>query len=407
MAGWWCWPAGPHLDPARVSGEDAPPQALKRIVVKHLPPASIPLPTGAILGHGQPVFVVAEIGNNHQGQLSLALELLEAAARAGANAVKVQKRHTPSLLTAEGRDAPYTGPHSFGATYGAHRDALELDMAAMATLKARAASLGLAFLASAWDLVSLEAMLDLGLDCLKIASADLVNLPLLRRAGRSGLPILLSTGMSSLEQIDLAVAELRAQHDRLVLLHCNSAYPCPDDELCLPVLCELRQRYGLPVGYSGHEAGLGPSVAAVALGACVVERHLTLDNTWRGTDHQASLTPDAFALLVRMLREVEQAMAGTRKIVSPREQETARKLRKSIVATRDLPAGHLLTEQDLTCKSPGTGILPDRWDQVVGARLRCAVCRDQQLRWPMLQTTPPCPALTCPDLTGATLQHGD
>lgn len=355
--------------------------------MKHLPPASIPLPTGAILGHGQPVFVVAEIGNNHQGQLSLALELLQAAAQAGANAVKVQKRHTPSLLTAEGRDAPYTGPHSFGSTYGAHRDALELDMAAMATLKARAASLGLAFLASAWDLVSLEAMLDLGLDCLKIASADLVNLPLLRRAGRSGLPILLSTGMSSLEQIDLAVAELRAQHDRLVLLHCNSAYPCPEDELCLPVLCELRQRYGLPVGYSGHEAGLGPSVAAAALGACVVERHLTLDNTWRGTDHQASLTPDAFALLVRMLREVEQAMAGTRKIVSPREQETARKLRKSIVAARNLPAGHLLTEQDLACKSPGTGILPDHWDQVVGTRLRCAVCRDQQLRWPMLQTT--------------------
>ncbi|WP_460033661.1 N-acetylneuraminate synthase family protein [Megalodesulfovibrio paquesii] len=357
--------------------------------MNHLPPPSILLPSGKMLGEGRPVFVVAEIGNNHQGELSLALELVEAAARAGVDAVKFQKRHTRALLTKAGCDAPYTGPNSFGSTYGAHRDALELGMDDMAALKARAEALGLSFLASAWDLVSLEAMLELGMDCVKVASADLVAVPMLRRIGRSGLPVLLSTGMSSLEQIDRAVAELRAWHDRIVLLHCNSSYPCPESELRLPVMRLLKTRYGLPVGYSGHELGLGPSVAAAALGACVVERHMTLDRAMRGTDHKASLAPGEFAALVRMIREVEQAMTGSGKVVTPSERETARKLRKSIVAARDLPAGHLLTEEDLACKSPGTGLLPEHWDEVVGSRLQCAVRRDQQLQWSMLRGETP------------------
>ena len=339
----------------------------------------IRLKNGRAIGPGQPCFLIAEIGNNHQGDEATARVMIDRAAEAGADAVKFQKRDVRALLTRAGRKAAYTGPNSFGPTYGEHREALELSLDAMSRLKAHAETQGLTFFASPWDMPSLDGLLDIGVELLKIASADLPTVPLLRRAAASGLPLLLSTGMSSLEEVAAALTKLRDAKSRLVLLHCNSTYPCPDSEIALPAMDELRRKFGLPVGYSGHERGIAASVAAVALGACVVERHFTLDRSQPGTDHAASLTPDRFAAMASMIREVEDALRVNVKRVSPGETACAAKLRKSIVAARDLPAGHILTEADLTVKSPGTGISPLQWDSVQGRVLIRPLAEDAML----------------------------
>lgn len=342
---------------------------------------AVTLPSGKNIGHDHPVFIVAEIGNNHQGDLDTALEMVRHAARCGVDAVKMQKRNSRVLLTKEGYAAPYRGPNSFGLTYGEHRDALELNVEEMSRVKALAEELGLVFFASAWDSASMRQMAELGLELIKIPSADMGCIPLLRQVAGLGVPVVLSTGMNGLPEIDTAVAALRSFHDDIVILHCNSTYPCPDDLIGLPVIQHLRRRYKLPVGYSGHERGLGPSVAAAALGACVIERHFTLDKSQQGTDHKASLEPPELAALTHMVREVERAMELKEKQVCPSEIATAKKLRKSIVFARDLPAGHVLTESDLTVKCPGTGLSPLFWNDVLGSTLKTRVRREEMLAW--------------------------
>ncbi len=344
-------------------------------------PKTVRLRSGLEIGEGRPCFVVAEIGNNHQGDILIARDMLHAAAESQVNAVKFQKRDNCALLTKEGLNAPYNGPNSFGKSYGAHRAALELTIEEMAELKELSEKLGMVFFASAWDRPSMVQMHELDVELLKVCSADLVNIPMLRQAGAMNLPVILSTGMSSLEEVDIAIAELKRFHDQIILLHCNSSYPCPEEEIRLPVMQALKDRYGYIVGYSGHEAGLGPSLAAVAMGACVVERHMTLDRTMRGTDHQASLEPEDFTRLVSMIREVERTLVSREKVVTPKEKATADKLRKSIVASRDLKAGCILTEEDLTVKSPGTGLSPIHWDSLIGAVLTQDMKQDQFLRW--------------------------
>ncbi len=345
---------------------------------------TIRLNSGRVIGHGHPCFIVAEIGNNHQGELPLAKEMIIAAAEAGAQAVKFQKRDMDALFTRAGREAPYGGPNSFAPTYGEHRNKLELSIEDMAECKSLADSLGLVFFASAWDMVSLKQMFELDVELLKICSADLVNVPMLRTCAASGLPIILSTGMSDWGDIDTAVAELRRFHEKIILLHCNSTYPCPDEQLALPVMKRLKERYELPVGYSGHELGIGPSLAAAVLGACIIERHFTLDKTMRGTDHKVSLEPGELKQLVSMVREAELACRVTNKMVFEGEEKAASKLRKSIVFTRDLPAGHVLTESDLAVKCPGTGVSPVHWDDVLGSRLCASVSYEQQVSWDSL-----------------------
>ncbi len=345
---------------------------------------SITLRSGVGIGEGHPCFVVAEIGNNHQGELELAKEMIDKAAQAGAHAVKFQKRCTEALLTREGRAAPYTGCNSFGSTYGEHRDALELAIEQMRELKEYSEALNLVFFASAWDEPSLKQILDLDVELLKISSAELVNLPLVAKYAQARIPIILSTGMSSLEDIDAAVETIRSVHDDLVLLHCNSTYPCPEEQIGLPVIESLRERYSLPVGYSGHERGLGPSVASLAFGACVVERHFTMDKTMKGTDHQASLEPRQLADMTRMIREVEKATIVKGKKVFPEEQAAAKKLRKCIVFSRDLPAGHVLTEADLTTRCPRVGVTPVHWNEVVGSTLKRAVSHEEPVQWDVL-----------------------
>lgn len=345
---------------------------------------TVQLRSGRVIGQGHPCFIVAEVGNNHQGKLEIALEMVREAARCGVDAVKFQKRDVNSLLTKEGRNALYLGKNSFGRTYGEHRKALELSVEEMAQVKELADELGLIFFASAWDRVSLAQMESLGVELVKISSADMTCVPLLRQAASLNVPIIMSTGMSGYAEIGVALSTLRAIHDNIIILHCNSTYPCPEEHIGLPVMERLRELYKLPVGYSGHEQGLGPSVAAAALGACVVERHFTLGKDMQGTDHRASLEPQEMAALVRMVRETEKALMVSDKLIFPSEEVSSRKLRKSIVFARDLPAGHTLAAADLTVRCPGTGISPVHWDDVVGATLMTQVRYEEQFSWNMI-----------------------
>lgn len=332
------------------------------------------------IGDGEPVFVVAEIGLNHNGDPGLAERLVRTAAASGADAVKFQKRDARALLTRAQYDAPYLGSHSYGATYGEHREALELSATQLGELKALAESLGIVFFTSAWDLPSVEVCEEMDVPLYKVASADVTNTPLLERLAATGKPILLSTGMSTEDEVAAAVKTVRAHHDRLVLLQCVSTYPAEFDEINLAALPWLRERFGCLVGYSGHERGIAVSAVAVGLGACVVERHVTIDRTLKGPDHAASLEPPGLMKLVRDVRAVQRAMGTTGLGLVEREHAVRTKLAKSLVASRSLEVGKVIEAGDLVAKSPGDGVSPASLASVVGRVLTRAMDADDPLR---------------------------
>lgn len=282
---------------------------------------------GRPVGPGHPVYVIAEIGLNHNGDVELAKRLIDVAADAGADAVKLQKR-TPELATPPHmRDVVRETPWGT-MTYLEYRHRVELDRDQYIEIGDHATLRGLAWFASPWDEPSVEFLEDLNVAAYKIASASVTDLALLRAVAATGRPVILSTGMSTLEQIDAAVAELDAD-DRLVILHATSTYPMPADEANLRMIPALEARYpGVPIGYSGHERGLQISLAAVALGATVVERHITLDRTMWGSDHAASLEPQGLEHLVRDVRIIEEALGDGVKRVQPGELAPMAKLRR-------------------------------------------------------------------------------
>jgi N-acetylneuraminate synthase len=277
-----------------------------------------------LVGAGHPCFIVAEIGINHNGSLDTAKRLIDAAVLSGCDAVKFQKRTVDVVYSAEELGRPRESP--FGATNGDLKRGLELDRAAYTAIDAYCAERGIAWFASCWDEASIDFMERFKPPCYKVASASLTDDRLLTRHRQTGRPIVLSTGMSTLEQIDHAVEVLG--RDNLILMHTTSTYPSEIKDLNLRVLPLLMERYGLPVGYSGHEVGLAPSIAAVALGACIVERHITLDRAMWGSDQAASVEPQGFARLVRDVRVVEASMGDGVKRVLDAEVAIMKKLRR-------------------------------------------------------------------------------
>lgn len=321
------------------------------------------------LGAGQPTLIVAEIGQNHNGSLSAAEQLVDAAAWAGADAVKFVKRDLDCELASEAWAQPYHSPHAFGATYGEHRQALELSPADHAALAQRARRHGLLYFATACDVPSLDLLDSLGVGLIKIASRDLSNAPLLADAASRGKPVLLSTGMSGLAEIDRAVGILRKARTRYVLLQCTSLYPTPYEEAHLRSMRTLAERYRVPVGLSDHTPGtLLPPVAA-AMGAAVIEKHLTLDRQQRGTDHACSVEPHELAELVRNVRRVEAALGRPDKPVPADVAQVRAKLGRSLVSRAPLAAGDVVQEHHLTLKCPGDGLSWEDRDRVLGRRV--------------------------------------
>lgn len=331
------------------------------------------------IGAGQPALLVAEIGQNHNGSLSWAEQLIDAAAWAGADAVKVVKRDLQWELSDEAHRRAYESPHAFGPTYGEHRRALELSADDHAALARRASRHGLIYLATASDPPSVDLMCSLGIDALKIASRDLANLPLIDYVAQTGLPLLLSTGMSSLEEIDAAVEIVRARAAAHVLLHCTSLYPTPVDEVHLRSMQTLAERYQTLVGLSDHSPDTSIAPVAVALGAAVVEKHLTLDRRAKGTDHGCSLEPEAFRQLVASVRHVERALGRADKPVPAAVATVRAKLGRSLVCCDDVPVGAMLEESQLRLKCPGDGLSWHDRRLVLGRRLQRPVQANQKL----------------------------
>lgn len=281
-----------------------------------------------IVGPGHPTFIVAEIGINHNGDVNTAKKLIDAAALAGCDAVKFQKR-TPELCVPPAmRDTPRETPWGL-ISYMEYRRRMEFGVDAFSEVRRYCADKGMAWFASCWDLPSLDFMAPFDTPCIKIPSACLTDDALLKHATTFGKPIVLSTGMSTMDQVRHAVGLLGpcARGAGLVLLHCTSTYPCPPAELNLRMINALAQEFGLPTGYSGHEVGLQTTVAAVTLGACFIERHLTLDRAMWGSDHAASVEPGGFTRLVRDIRVVEQAFGTGVKCVYDSELPVMKRLR--------------------------------------------------------------------------------
>jgi N-acetylneuraminate synthase len=277
-----------------------------------------------LVGDDHPCYVIAEIGINHNGDVGLAKRLISVAIAAGCNAVKFQKRTVEEVYTPEELAKPRESP--FGETNGALKHGLEFGLKAYREIDRYCQEVKIAWTASPWDERSVDFISMFEVPYFKIASATLTDHTLLRYIRSKGKPIMLATGMSTLEEIDDAVEVLGTED--LVLLHSMSAYPAYYEELNLRVIPMLRERYNVPVGYSGHETGIPSSVAAVVLGACVVERHITLDRSMWGSDHAASLEPNGVNRLVRDIRLVETSMGDGIKRVYPREEPIIKKLRR-------------------------------------------------------------------------------
>jgi sialic acid synthase len=334
---------------------------------------------GRRIADDTPCFVIAEIGHNHQGSVEKARELFVLARQAGVDAVKLQKRDNRRLFTRALYDSAYDNENSFGSTYGAHREALELDRSAYVELQACARELGLVFFATAFDETSAELLSELDVPAYKIASGDLRNTPLLRHVAAIGKPLIVSTGGATIEDVDRAVDTVTAINPQLCLLQCTASYPASVEELELGVIATYRERYPeLVVGLSDHQDGIAMAPVAYMLGARVIEKHFTVSHTAKGTDHAFSLMPEGMRKLVRDLHRVPAAIGDGVKRPLPSEEAPLRKMGKQLVAARPLPAGHVLAEGDLVAKSPAEGGLPPyRLEDFVGTRLRRALREDE------------------------------
>lgn len=279
----------------------------------------------SMVGDGQPCYIIGEIGINHNGDIKIAKQLIELAEASGCNAVKFQKRTIDVVYTPEELAKPRENP--FGTTNGDLKYGLEFEAGEYRELDAYCKELDIAWFASCWDENAVDMIDGFNPPCYKIASAGLTDDNLLKHTRAKNKPVILSTGMSSLAEIDRAI-EILGRKD-LVILHSTSTYPSNYDELNLKVIPEFRKRYGVPVGYSGHETGIASSVAAVALGACVVERHITLERSMWGSDHAASLGPSGITRLVRDIRLVEMSFGDGVKKVFEREKPIIKKLRRA------------------------------------------------------------------------------
>lgn len=319
------------------------------------------------IGEGRPVFIIAEIGVNHNGSIELAKKLIDAAKESGVDAVKFQKRHLEAAYQKEVVDHPERFEQAFQYLIPLLKE-FEFGEAEYRELARYAKEKGILFLATPFDEPSVEFLARLELPLYKVGSCDLVNLPLLERLCEKRTPLILSTGMSNLAEIDETVAFLRKKSVRFALLHCQSTYPAPIDTLNLSMIPKLKERYRVPIGYSGHELGIYHTFAAVVLGASIIERHITLDRTLPGPDHPASLEPDEFKELVQRIREYEIARGVPVKRISRGEAANHLTLRKSIVAALDIPKGTKIVRGMLTAKSPGTGLSPQRLYDLVGKR---------------------------------------
>ena len=329
---------------------------------------------GQLINDDSPPFVIAEIGHNHQGNLQSALDLIRAAASAGASAAKFQKRNNKTLFTPELYNQTYNSENAFGKTYGEHREALEFGLDEYKTCILEAKKLGITFFATAFDFESADFLNKLEMPAFKIASGDLQNIPLLKYVAKMNVPMIISTGGSTFKMISEAVDAVRTVHNQVAILQCTASYPATYDQLNLSVISSLRETYPENViGYSGHENGIAMPVVAYTLGARIIEKHFTLNRTLKGTDHAFSLEPQGMQKMVRDLGRAALSLGDGEKKVYETEIAPIKKMGKMIVAARNLTLGHKITESDIEFRSPANGIPPGATQQILGKILISSV----------------------------------
>jgi sialic acid synthase SpsE len=314
------------------------------------------------------------------------LRLVEAAHAAGADAVKFQTFRAEDVVTPDAATAAYQRTNTGETNQFDMIKKLELDEAAHRQLAEHARRIGIEFFSTPFSEEAVAQLVRLGVQRIKLPSGEVTNKRLLQCAARTGLPLLLSSGMATLDEVRQALAWITEAGGQVQwVLHCTSAYPAPDDALNLRALTTLREALRLPIGYSDHSIGSEAAVAAVALGATVLEKHLTLDNALPGPDHRASADPAAFAAYVRAVRKLESMLGDGEKKPQPIEIDTRAVARRSLVVVRALPRGHVLADADLALRRPGTGIAPAQWEAVVGRKLARDVAAHTTLAWDMLE----------------------
>ncbi len=330
-------------------------------------------------------YVIAEVGHNHQGDVTKCKELFRVAKECGVDAVKLQKRDNRALYTRAMFDKPYDNENSFGATYGEHREALEFGRDEYLELQRFCREIGLTLFATAFDEPSADFLAALDMPAYKIASGDLKSLPLVRRVAAIGRPMIVSTGGATLEDVIRAYDVIMPINPQLCFLQCTAAYPASPEDLNLRVIATLRTRFPeLVVGLSDHENGIAMAVAAYVLGARVIEKHFTLNHTMKGTDHAFSLEPIGMRKLVRDLRRTRAALGTGIKCPLPSEQGPLQKMGKKLVASRALGVGHVLTAADVAMKSPADGLPPTYLEQIVGRTLTRPLQPDDNITFEIL-----------------------
>lgn len=316
------------------------------------------------------VFIIAEAGVNHNGDIRLAKRLAEEAKRAGADCVKFQTFRAEALVTADGEKAKYQKKQTgSGESQLQMLKKLELTQKEFLELKDYCEEIQITFLSTAFDMESQKFLESLEPFCYKIPSGEITNYPYLKAIGETGRDVILSTGMCEISEVEEAVKVLKENGaGEIVLLHCTTEYPAPIEDVNLRAMQTLAEHFGTKVGYSDHTEGIEVPVAAVAMGASVIEKHFTLDRRMEGPDHKASLEPEELAEMVQAIRKVELALGSDKKQVTKREAANRQVARKSIVAARDIQAGEIFTEENLTVKRPGDGISPMKWPEILGKK---------------------------------------
>jgi N,N'-diacetyllegionaminate synthase len=331
------------------------------------------------IGAGRPCFVIAEAGINHNGDVGLAKELVDAAAAAGADAIKFQTHFPEHEMLRDGTTAAYVGESLFDLLT---RTALSRD--AHFELRDLAARKGVQFLSTPFSREAADFLETVGVPAFKTGSGELTNIPLQRHIARKGKPMIVSTGMSTSEEIDATVRALDEERANYALMHCTSTYPTPFEHVQLGCIASLQRAYGVPVGFSDHTLGTAVSLAAVASGANLFEKHFTASRSLPGPDQQGSMEPKELEALVKDIRAIERSLGATKKI-QPGEQDVRNMALHSVVSIRDIAAGATIAAEDVWPKRPGTGIPAARMGELVGRTTKRAIPKDRLISWDDLQ----------------------
>lgn len=337
--------------------------------------------SGKIIGEGEPTYIIAEAGVNHNGELELAKKLIDTAKIAGADAVKFQTFRTEKLVTKTARTALYQERNTGTESQHTLLKNLELHEDEIRELVKHAEKREITFLSTPFDEESCQLLAELGIPAYKISSGDLTNTPLLEEAASGNIPIILSTGMATIPEIREALMVLEEHESRILLMHCVTQYPAPVETLNLRAIETLKRTFNLPTGFSDHSTSVHMAPVAVALGADLIEKHFTLDRSLPGPDHRASLNPEELSEMISGIRDTERALGDGVKTPTPGEEKIKTLVRRSIVAARDIREGEVIQRDMITFKRPAIGIKPGEYRKLIGKHVKKPLRKDQHIRW--------------------------